>query len=136
MTYIIKNIHPLDLQPSKGIGINIPFDGPTGLNITYNTKDAIRANLLNFLLTGNRERIMNPNFGTNIRNQIFEQISQGNFSNIENIIYSYIRNNFPQIKLNEINITSQDNTINIYFSYSIINTNIEDSILLNFNNDN
>lgn len=136
MTYIIKNIHPLDLQPSKGIGINIPFDGPTGLNITYNTKDAIRANLLNFLLTGNRERIMNPNFGTNIRNQIFEQISQGNFSNIENIIHSYIRNNFPQIKLNEINITSQDNTINIYFSYSIINTNIEDSILLNFNNDN
>jgi hypothetical protein len=50
MAYNIININPLDLQPSKGIGIKLPFDGSTGLNITYTTKDATRSNILNFLL--------------------------------------------------------------------------------------
>lgn len=135
MAYIIKNINPLDLEPSKGIGINIPFNGSTGLNITYNTKDSIRANLLNFLLTSNRERIMNPNFGSDIQNSIFEQINSNNLENIENIIYTYMKNNFPDVKLEELNITGYEdnNSINIYFKYSIINTNIEDELQLNFN---
>jgi len=136
MSYIIKNINPLDLQPSKGIGINIPFDGPTGLNITYNTKDAIRANLLNFLLTGTRERILKPNFGSSIRNQIFEQISSNTLSNIESIIYDYIKNNFPNIILDELNIDTKENALLIYFKYSVINTNITDDIQLTFNRSN
>ena len=133
MDYIIKNIHPLDLQPSKGIGINIPFNGSTGLNITYETKESIRTNLLNFLLTSTRERIMNPNFGTNIRNQIFENISTNNMKNIEDIIFHYVKDNFPSIKLEQIIITPNNHTIDIYFKYSIINTNITDDIQLNFN---
>jgi len=132
MSYIIKNISPLDLQPSKGIGISIPFDGPTGLNTTYNTKDSIRTNLLNFLLTGTRERILNPNFGSNIRNQIFEQISNNTLQNIEDIIFTYVKDNFPNIKLEEIIITPDNNTITIYIKYSILNTNITDDIQLNF----
>jgi len=135
MNYIVQNINPLDLQPSKGIGINIPFDGATGLNITYNTKESIRANLLNFLLTGTRERIMNPNFGSGIRNQIFEQMNNNTLENIENIIYSYIKNYFPNIKLEELSITPDNNTITIYFRYSVINTNITDDIQLTFSND-
>jgi phage baseplate assembly protein W len=132
MTYIIQNINPLDLQPSKGIGINIPFNGPTGLNTTYQTKDSIRANLLNFLLTGTRERIMNPNFGSSIRNQIFEQITTGNIQNIKDIIFSYIQNNFSNIKIKELSIIPENNIISINFNYSIINTNIVDDIQLNF----
>lgn len=132
MNYIVKNISPLDIYPSKGIGINIPFNGPTGLNITYNTKDSIRANLLNFLLTGTRERILNPNMGSSIRNQIFEQISQNNLDKIEDIIHNYITSYFPNIKLEELSIIPNENTINIYFKYSIINTNIKDEVSLNF----
>ena len=44
MAYSILNVDPLDLQPSRGVGIKVPFDGPTGLNITYTTKDAIKSN--------------------------------------------------------------------------------------------
>lgn len=135
MNYIIQNQNPLDLQPSKGIGINIPFNGPTGLNTTYNSKDAIRTNLLNFLLTGKRERILNPNFGSNIRNQIFEQLTLGNLEEIQEIIQQYIYSEFPQIKLESLIITPENNTITIYFKYSVLNTNITDDISLNFNND-
>ena len=48
MNYNVININPLDLQPSKGIGIQVPFNGTTGLNITYTTKDATKSNILNF----------------------------------------------------------------------------------------
>ena len=52
MAYNIININPLDLSPSKGVGIKLPFDGTTGLNITYTTKESTKSNLLNFFLTG------------------------------------------------------------------------------------
>jgi phage baseplate assembly protein W len=136
MAYNIININPLDLQPSKGIGIKLPFDGSTGLNITYTTKDATRSNILNFFLTGRRERVMNPNFGASIREQLFEQITQGTTDNIKDIIEFNLNNLFPQINLNQLQIDSSpdQNIIKVYFSYSIKNTNIEDEILINFNN--
>jgi phage baseplate assembly protein W len=136
MAYNIININPLDLQPSKGIGIKLPFDGSTGLNITYTTKDAVRSNILNFFLTGKRERVMNPNFGAGIREQLFEQIVQGTIDNIRDIIEFNLDSLFPQINLNNLQIDSSpdQNLIQIFISYSIRNTNIEDEILINFNN--
>lgn len=134
MSYIIRNINPLDVTPSKGIGVSIPFDGPTGLNITYTSKDAIRTNLLNFLLTGTRERILNPNFGSGLRNQIFEIINNGTMDDMRDMIHNYITNNFPIVKIEKLIITPEEHTITVYFSYSVINTNITDDISLNFNN--
>ncbi len=136
MAYNIINISPLDLQPSRGVGIKIPFDGPTGLNITYTTKDAIKSNILNFFLTGKRERIMNPNFGAGIREQLFEQITNNTVENIEDIIAFGLNDYFPQVQLTNLNVsaTPDQNIIQIYFSYSIKNTNIQDEITINFNN--
>ena len=136
MAYNIVNISPLDLQPSKGVGIKVPFDGPTGLNITYTTKDAVKSNILNYFLTGKRERIMNPNFGAGIREQLFEQITNNTADNLEDIISFGLNDNFPQIQLTDLNVNASpdQNLIQIYFSYSIKNTNIQDEIIINFNN--
>lgn len=136
MAYNIININPLDLQPSKGVGIKIPFDGPTGLNVTYTTKEATKSNILNFLLTGKRERIFNPIFGAGIREQLFEQITSNTIENIEDIIKFGLNDYFPQIQLNNLTVSSSpdQNLIQIYFSYSIKNTNIQDEIIINFNN--
>ena len=105
MAYDIVYINPLDLQPSKGVGIQIPFNGPTGLNITYTTAEATKSNILNFFLTGRRERIMNPNFGAGIREQLFEQITQGTTENIEEIIRFGLSDYFPQVKLNKLTVS-------------------------------
>jgi phage baseplate assembly protein W len=136
MAYNVININPLDLQPSKGVGIKVPFDGPTGLNITYITKEAIKSNILNFFLTGKRERIMNPNFGAGIREQLFEQITNNTAENLEDIITFGLNDYFPQIQLTNLNVSAapDQNLIQIYFSYSIRNTNIQDEITINFNN--
>ena len=45
MPYIVRNVDVLDINPSTGVGIKVPFDGPTGINTTYTTKDAIKSNL-------------------------------------------------------------------------------------------
>ena len=136
MAYNIININPLDLQPSKGVGIKVPFDGPTGLNITYTTKEAVKSNILNFFLTGKRERIMNSNMGAGIREQLFEQITNDTAANLENIITFGLGDYFPQVKLTNLNVSASpdQNLIQIYFSYSIRNTNIQDEITINFNN--
>ena len=136
MAYDIVYINPLDLQPSKGVGIQIPFNGPTGLNITYTTAEATKSNILNFFLTGRRERIMNPNFGAGIREQLFEQITQGTTENIEEIIRFGLSDYFPQVKLNQltVSVSPDENILQVYFSYSILNTNIQDEIAINFNN--
>ncbi|MDB4232295.1 GPW/gp25 family protein [Candidatus Pelagibacter sp.] len=136
MAYNIININPLDLSPSKGVGIQVPFNGPTGLNITYTTKDATKSNILNFFLTGKRERIMNPNLGAGIREQLFEQITQGTVQNMEDIITFGLSDYFPQITLNKltINASPDQNFLQVYISYSIKNGNIKDELLINFNN--
>ena len=136
MAYNIININPLDLQPSKGVGIKVPFDGPTGLNITYTTKEAVKSNILNFFLTGKRERIMNPNMGAGIREQLFEQITNNTADNLEDIIAFGLGDYFPQIQLTNlsVNASPDQNLIQIYFSYSIKNTNMQDEITINFNN--
>ena len=136
MAYNIININPLDLQPSKGVGIKVPFDGPTGLNITYTTKEAVKSNILNFFLTGKRERIMNPIFGAGIREQLFEQIINNTAENLEDIITFGLNDYFPQIQLTNLNVNAapDQNLIQIYFSYSIKNTNMQDEITINFNN--
>ena len=136
MAYNVININPLDLQPSKGVGIKVPFDGPTGLNITYTTKDAVKSNILNFFLTGRRERIMNPNMGAGIREQLFEQITNNTAGNLEDIRRFGLSDYFPQIQLTNLNVSAlpDQNLLQIYKSYSIRNTYSQHEITINFNN--
>jgi len=119
-------------QNNKGLGISIPFDGNTGINITYDSKEAIRSNLLNFLLTNKRERILNPNIGSTIREQIFEQVTEESLNNIKDIIITNINDYFPQVLLENLNIIPNNNEISIYIKYSIKNTNINDDIQIIF----
>jgi phage baseplate assembly protein W len=79
---------------------------------------------------------MNPTFGAGIREQLFEQITQGTVQNIEDIIKFGLNDYFPQVKVNQLTVSASpdQNIIQVYFSYSILNTNIQDEIAINFNN--
>ena len=136
MAYIVNNIDVLDLKPSTGVGINLPFNGPTGINTTYTTKDAIKANLLNFLLTAKRERVMNPQFGSGLPDLIFEPVTDTFIDQAESLIYNGVELFFPQVQIQELNVDLYPNssTVIIYLKYTVINTNIEDELQLNLNN--
>ena len=37
-----KKINPLDRQPRKAVGVDLPFSSPSVFNSTYQTKDALK----------------------------------------------------------------------------------------------
>ena len=136
MAYIVRNVDILDLQPSTGVGISLPFNGPTGINTTYTTKDAVKSNLLNFILTGKKERVMNPSFGSGVRDLLFEPITENLTDQIEGLIYGGVETYFPQVQINSltVDLSPDTRTVTIYLGYSVINTNIEDELQINLNN--
>jgi phage baseplate assembly protein W len=135
MAYNVVNINPLDLSPSKGVGIQIPFNGPTGLNITYTTKEATKSNIFNFFLTGKKERIMNPTFGSGLRAFIFEQITAGNLDGLRENIQSQLTRYFPNVLVASLDIFQDPdiNTITVSLTYNVIDTAISDEIQIAFN---
>lgn len=134
MAFGSKQIFPNDLKPRVAIGVDIPFNAPGVFRSNYQTKDAIKANLLNIFLTNRGERIGNPGFGIGLRDFIFEQISSQNLEGLEESIQSQISNYIPDINVVSLDITVNEdqNEINLSLSYALPSTNIEDKIELTF----
>ena len=130
MAFNERKIFPLDTKPSTAIGINIPFNGSAVFNSTYLTKDAIKANLINYFLTNKNERYLNNDFGANIKAFIFEQISNDSLVFLKDDIQTKINQYFPNIEVNNLEVTQfQDtNIVNISLNYSIPYTNISDKL--------
>ena len=128
-------VFPNDLRPSVGIGVDIPFNKPGVFTPNYQTKDAIKNNLINYFLTNTGERFMNPSFGGGLREFLFEQITTNNVNNLQDIVQDRLNLNFPNINLTSMRaIPDQDNySISIFMQYSVRNTNINDSIAIEFN---
>ncbi len=128
-------IAPIDNIPSKGVGIAIPFNGPAVFRTTYTTKDAIKANLINLLLTSPEERPFKPGFGAGLQTFIFEQLSQGNVEEIQEYIEVSIAEFFPSIQATvELRADEDRNTLFTVINYTITNTGVTDTIQLNLSN--
>jgi phage baseplate assembly protein W len=136
MAYNARKISPLDLRPSTGVGVSIPFSTSNVFNTVYSTKDQTKYNLINFLLTDPRERPFNPNFGAGLRSFLFEQLGTNTSEDLQTMLISQIESNFPNVNIVNLTVTSDVNTgaINIEFSYNIRNTKESDEVLLTIQN--
>jgi len=134
MAFSREKINPLDLQPRKAIGVSLPFSGQAVFNSTFQTKDAIRNNIINFFLTGEGERYMNPRFGTILRKVLFDNIVENTIDRVKTTIRIGLNNYFPTVDISELEVITQpdNNTISIYLKYSIRETSILDEVLINF----
>lgn len=132
MAYDVKNISYLDLRKSIGIGVKIPFSEEKTFTSVYSTKEQTKYNIINFLLTDKRERIFSPGFGAGLRRRIFEQISEDTAEEIRTSLISQIESYFPNIRVSRLVVTGNPdtNTLNISFSYSILNTNENDTVIV------
>lgn len=136
MAYGLKQISPLDLKPSTAIGVKIPFDAENVFSSVYTTKEQLKYNIINYLLTDPRERVFNPTFGAGLRARLFEQIDQVTFDDIKQSIMTQMENQFPQVEVTTLDIVpSPDyNSVNIKFSYRLLRSNENDSVILTIQN--
>tara|TARA_B110000977_G_scaffold50598_1_gene68740 strand:+ start:7751 stop:8158 length:408 start_codon:yes stop_codon:yes gene_type:complete len=134
MAFGQRQIFPTDFQPNIAIGLDLPFNANGVFRSTYQSKDAIKVNLVNYLLTNPGERIGNPSFGAGLRNFVFEQVTDGNLEFLEDKIKEDITNNIPNVDLQNVSIkgTADLNTVTIVIDYSIAQTGITDNIELTF----
>ena len=134
MAFQVERLHPLDLQPRKAVGVSLPFSSKAVFNATYTTKDALKANLVNYFLTGEGERFLNPTFGAGLRNLLFEQMTADKRDELEATIRSGLTRWFPNVAVERIQISNipDTNTVTISMNYNIPQTNIQDQLVINF----
>jgi len=124
-----------DQRPAVAIGFNLPMNEDGVFTPNYETKQAIKNNLINYFLTNPGERPGNPTFGAGLREFIFSQIDQEDLTFIKEDIQSKILTFFPNVLVKEITVlpTEVSNTIKINITYSVSDTGINDALSLSFN---
>ena len=123
-------LNPQDIGQKKGIGINVLFNNSTNVfNQTFTTKEQVKSNLINYILTDKGERFFNPQFGGNLRASLFEPDTTFDSvaARLEQEIIAYV----PNIIIRDIIIRKQSdsNLINLILEYSI--NNQEDNLVIN-----
>jgi len=136
MAYNLRNINVLDLRPSTGVGVSLPFSNRTAFSTVYTTKEQLKYNIINFLLTDKGERIFNPTFGAGLRSRLFEQITEESNETLQLSIQSSVESYFPSVRVVNMQVKSvpDESLISVQFSYTITTSNETDNILLNIQN--
>jgi phage baseplate assembly protein W len=134
MAFDVQQINPLDLQPSVGVGVGLPFTNTAVFNTTYTTQEALKANLINYFLTGENERFLNPELGAGIRALLFDQMTSDVGDRVEQAVRTGVSKWFPRVIINSINseLSPDSNTFTLSIRYSVQMTNIQDELIINF----
>lgn len=127
-------VDPRDLQKNIAIGVGLPFNKASAFKSTYSTKEQIKYNLINLLLTNKGERIENPEFGADIKREVFEQIDESTFEVIKDKIIDNVAIFIPEITLTNIvmNPSPDTNTINVNIEYHIKISGETEKLNINF----
>jgi hypothetical protein len=130
MAYGIKKIAIVDTKPSMGVGVKIPFSDKSVFTTVYSTKEQIKYNIINYLLSDPRERPFAISFGAGLRSKIFEHISYKTIDDIKIALSTKLEKTFPQINISDVTVdpSPDANSIMISFSYSLVNTGENDEV--------
>ena len=137
MAYVKSTrVDPRDLNKNTAIGVKIPFNAPGVFYSTFSTKEQIRYNIVNLVLTSKGERVENPNFGTSVRSQLFQQIDPSTFSDLELGLVEDIQTYIPNVRVTNVQFSQtgeyNDNTLLVSITYAILISNEIDTVTVNF----
>ena len=135
MAFGATRIFPNDQRPSVAIGFNLPMNEGGVFTPNYQTKEAIKNNLINYFLTNPGERPGNPTFGAGLRAYIFLQIDSQDLNYIKEDVQTKLYTFFPNVLIQNLEVveTVASNTIKIDITYSVKDTGINDALSLSFN---
>lgn len=151
----VYQYQPINESPDQAIGILLPFNNssaarPADLHYasgsisgkqifgqSYTTEQQVISNLKNLLLTRKGERVMQPLFGTDIYEVLFENNTLDLRSSLKKTLTKDIEYWLPYILINDINIISSNDmhtiTIVIQFTITSIGANLVINILASEN---
>ena len=127
MAFRIPNKFVVDVDARQAVGVSIPFSSNSVFTQTFTTAEQTKSNLINYLLTNKGERVLNPNYGGNLRALLFEQISNTTLEGIQIKLSNDLQSKFPYVNVKQLVITPIENinTINIFIQYSVLNLDNE-----------
>jgi|TARA_R110001592_G_scaffold1703_4_gene10130 phage baseplate assembly protein W len=112
-----------DKDTRVSVGIDFPFarvpnqDGY--FKTTKTTIESIKNNIRLLLQTEQGERVFQPTLGMNLKRLLFEQITEDTTIEIENNIVDTFERWLPFVDLNDIQINTDNNQVNINITFSI-----------------
>jgi phage baseplate assembly protein W len=137
MAYIKSTrVDPRDLQRNTAIGVKLPFNAPGVFYSTFSTKDQLKYNLINLLLTSKGERVYNPEFGTLLKAQLFNPMTDTSFGDIEDSIIDSVQLYIPEIQINNVEFIQDSeygsNSLVVKIIYQILISGQTDTVTVNF----
>jgi len=112
-----KLVKDLPEKDRVAIGITLPIQRGNGgfFAQSYQTSEQVKSNIKNLILTRKGERLMHPNFGTDLYNTLFNQNTDDLESEIERSIDRAIQEWMPYISVEEILVDQTNTNRDTYF---------------------
>jgi len=110
----MANVREIDRDDDIYVGIGFPLDYNVQgfFRKTKTIREQVKSNLKNLILTAKGERLFQPNFGTNLKSLLFEQITNATLENIENDIRESIGTWLPYVNINNLVVVQDDRNPN------------------------
>ena len=128
-----RNINPLDTNKKVTIGVAFPLNDVNLTSGTQTTKEQLKSNFLNLLMTNKGERVSHPDYGFGLLKEVFENSISGDvlLSEINDELKFYM----PQVVATEVDVQDDPdfNKTNIKISYTIAGEG--DAIQLSISNE-
>ena len=127
-----------DLNPDVRIGLKLPFNrGRSGLFPQSDTTlEQAGSNIKNLLLTAKGERVMQPDFGSRLRDLLFEQYTEDLEERVREEIQQAMSTWLPYIVISQVDVIQDEtnpNQTKVDLDFSLnYEPNRFDSITLNF----
>lgn len=84
---------------------------------------AVKQSVKNLLLTGKFEKPFNPHFGGGLYGMLFELANEDTADEVRENIIEALEIWEPRAKIVTIDVTSEDNDLNVYVEFRVVNTN-------------
>ena len=112
-----------DQDPDIFIGIGFPL-GYSNTGIFTQTKTTIEQaiyNLKNLLLTAKGERLGHPEFGCEVRDLLFEQMTPDIQDRVEEMVKESVNTWLPYLSIDEVVVEQLSNRLNVSVKFSLKN---------------
>lgn len=125
---------------ANGIGITLPLQlGNTGyFEQSFDTLTQVKSNFINLILTRKGERVHQPEFGCDIHEYLFEQLTPENIEGARQSVINAVNQWMPFLELLRFELYADSNNIDrnelrLYVGYRLTNSpDIQDEIVLIF----